>query len=106
MPAVVEFWRTLGLRPWDATGDPAGPVYNYGAALTLGGYPITTLQEATALSVYANLGVYHPAEALLTVTDVKGKVLYQANPDATKRLAIDPGVAFIIGAILSLVFGH
>jgi len=112
VPAVVEFWRTLGLRPWDATGDPAGPVYNYGAALTLGGYPITTLQEVTALSVYANLGVYHPAEALLSVTDVKGKLLYQANPDATKRQAIDPGVAFIIGSILSddnnraLIFGH
>ena len=112
VPAVLEFWRNLGLHPWDPSGDPNGPVYNYGAALTLGGYPITTLQEVTALSVYANMGVYHPAEALLTVTDVHGQVLYQANPDATKRQAIDPGVAFIIASILSddnnraLIFGH
>jgi membrane peptidoglycan carboxypeptidase len=112
VPAVLDFWRNLGLRPWDASGDPNGPVYNYGAALTLGGYPITTLQEVNALSVYADMGVYHPAEALLSVTDVHGQALYQANPDASKRQAIDPGVAFIIASILSddnnraLIFGH
>ena len=112
VPAVLDFWRNLGLRPWDASGDPNGPVYNYGAALTLGGYPITTLQEVNALSVYANMGVYHPAEALLSVTDVHGQALYQANPEASKRQAIDPGVAFIIASILSddnnraLIFGH
>jgi membrane peptidoglycan carboxypeptidase len=112
VPAVVEFWRNLGLRPWDPYNDPNGPVYNYGAALTLGGYPITTLQEVTALSVYANMGVSHPPEALLSVTDVRGKVLYQANPEATKRQALDPGVAFIMAAIMSddnnraLIFGR
>ncbi len=112
VPAVVEFWRNLGLRPWDPYNDPNGPVYNYGAALTLGGYPITTLQEVTALSVYANMGVSHPPEALLSVSDVRGKVLYQANPEATKRQALDPGVAFIMAAIMSddnnraLIFGR
>jgi membrane peptidoglycan carboxypeptidase len=112
VPAVVEFWRNLGLRPWDPYNDPNGPVYNYGAALTLGGYPITTLQEVTALSVYANMGVSHPPEALLSVTDVRGKVLYQTNAEATKRQALDPGVAFIMAAIMSddnnraLIFGR
>jgi membrane peptidoglycan carboxypeptidase len=112
VPAVVEFWRSLGLRPWDVNHDPNGPVYNYGAALTLGGYAITTLQEAEAFATYAALGVYHEPEAILKVTDARGKVLYQANPDASKKQVIDPGVAYIMGVIMSddnnraMIFGR
>lgn len=112
VPAVVEFWRQMGLRPLDFSGNANGPVFNYGASLTLGGAGITTLQEADAFATYAALGVYHEPEAILKVTDARGKVLYQANPDATKKQAIDPGVAYIMGAIMSddnnraMIFGR
>jgi penicillin-binding protein 1A len=111
VPAVVEFWRNLGMKPLDFNGDPNGSLYNYGASLTLGGAGITTLQEVTAYATYADLGVRHDPEAILQVTDAHGKVLYQADPASTARQAIDPGVAYIMGAIMSddsnraLIFG-
>src|SRR6202022_3432284 len=46
------------------------------------------------------------------VTDARGKLLYQADPNRNSRQALDPGVAFIISSILgddnnrSLVFGR
>ena len=101
VPAVVEFWRSVGLRPLDFNGDPNGSLYNYGASLTLGGAGITTLQEVTGYATYADLGVRHDPEAILQVTDARGKVLYQADPAASARQVIDPGVAYIIGAIMS-----
>lgn len=112
VPAVVEFWRSVGLRPLDFNGDPSGPVYNYGASLTLGGAGVTVLQETMGYATYADLGVRHDPEAILQVTDAHGKVLYQADPNASARQAIDPGVAFIMGAIMSddnnraLIFGR
>jgi membrane peptidoglycan carboxypeptidase len=119
VPAVVQWWRNLGINPRIAHQGTDGlyfyatddSVYNYGASLTLGGYPITMLEEVTGLSVYANLGVKHDPEAILGITDLKGKPLYVANPDANKRQAIDPGVAFIMASIMSddqnrcLIFG-
>jgi membrane peptidoglycan carboxypeptidase len=100
VPAVVDFFRQMGLRPLSG-GSADAPDTAYGPSLTLGGYPITLLQEVTALSAYANLGVYHDPEAILQVTDVKGQVLYQADPNKGAHKAVEPGVAFIIGAILS-----
>jgi membrane peptidoglycan carboxypeptidase len=100
VPAVLTYMRNLGLFP-QSNGDPNAPLQNYGPSLTLGGYPTRMIDQVTALSVYADMGVYHPAEAILQVTDSKGTVLYKANPDANKRQAIDPGVAFIMGAIMS-----
>jgi membrane peptidoglycan carboxypeptidase len=102
--------RNMGLYP-EANGDPNAPLQNYGPSVTLGGYPITILEQVTALSVYADMGVYHPAEAILSVADSKGHILYQANPDAARRQAVDPGVAFIMASIMSddnnraLIFG-
>src|SRR5690349_24075266 len=57
------------------------------------------------------MGVYHTPQAVLTVTDSHGAVLYQDHPDQRARLAIDPGVAFIMAQIMSddqnrcLIFG-
>src|SRR5262249_60144689 len=68
--------------------------------------------EWGALSVLANLGIYHKPEAILQVTDLKGQVVYQADPNRGARQVMDPGVAFIIDAILNddnnraPIFGH
>jgi membrane peptidoglycan carboxypeptidase len=105
VPATVEFMRNLGIYP--RAGCPEGhcdrnaSVYDYGAAVTLGGYPITLLEEVNGLSTYAAMGVYHQPEAILSVTDVKGDVLYQADAQRGARQAIDPGVAFVMASIMS-----
>jgi len=119
VPAVVAFMRNLGLQPrlghlnadgsaYYTTNDS---VYSFGPSLTLGGYPMTLLEQVGALSTYADLGVYHRPEAILQVTDLKGHVLYQADPNRGARQALDPGVAFIMSQIMSndknraLIFG-
>jgi membrane peptidoglycan carboxypeptidase len=110
---LVDFYRNMGLKPRQADGSVSGPSNGYGPSLTLGGYPITLLQHASGLSVFANLGTSHQPEAILSVTDAKGKQLYQADPNrGANAKALDPGVAFIISSILaddnnrSLVFGR
>jgi membrane peptidoglycan carboxypeptidase len=105
VPAVVDFFRQMGMNP--RTRDNNGnyhtdsPETSYSASLTLGGFPITLLEEVTALSAYADMGIYHPAEAILQVTGPRGVAPYQADPNRGVRQAVDAGVAFIIASILS-----
>jgi penicillin-binding protein 1A len=107
VPAVADFYRQMGMLPRVPDPNVPGKLYtdtptsSYGASLTLGGYSITLLEEVSALSAYADLGLYHQPEAILQVTDQKGTVRYQADPTRKARQAVDPGVAYIIGAILS-----
>jgi penicillin-binding protein 1A len=111
VPQTVDFYRQFGLTPQDFDHNPNGPENKYGASLTLGSSAITLLQHVAGISVFANMGAYHRPEAILQVADVKGKVLYQADPNRNRRQAIEPGVAYIINSILgddnnrSLVFG-
>jgi membrane peptidoglycan carboxypeptidase len=111
VPQAVDYYRQFGLTPLDFSGNPGGAESSYGASLTLGGSAITLLQHVAGISVFADMGVYHKPEAILQVSDVKGKALYQADPGRGRRQAIEPGVAFIISSILgddnnrSLVFG-
>ena len=104
VPAVVEFERNLGLfpeAPVSDHNDAKAPLGAYGPSLTLGGYPVKILDEAHALATLANLGVYHDLESVLTVKDARGKILFQANPEASRRQAVDPGVAFITAQVMS-----
>jgi membrane peptidoglycan carboxypeptidase len=101
VPAMVDFWRKLGLHPRDSTGNVNAPLSAYGPSTTLGGAPVTLLSEAAAYATLATLGTYHPPEAILQVTDVKGRVLYQADPNKDARQVLDPGVAFIVAQMIS-----
>jgi membrane peptidoglycan carboxypeptidase len=101
IPQVVDFFRQLGMRPQSGDTPWDAPNTAYGPSLTLGGYSITLLQEVTALSAYANMGLYHPPEAILEVRDLKGHVLYQADPNRGLKQVVDPGVAYIMAAIMS-----
>jgi membrane peptidoglycan carboxypeptidase len=115
VPAVLSWMRNLGVVPRyvnpDSSYNPTAPLDEYGPSLTLGGYPITLLEHANGIATYADMGVYHTPQAVLTVTDSHGSVLYQDHPDQRARLAIDPGVAFIMAQIMSddqnrcLIFG-
>ena len=97
--------RNLGVDPRyvnpDGSYSPLAPMDEYGPSLTLGGYPITLLEHANGIATYADMGVYHTPQAVETVTDSHGQVLYQDHPDQRARLAIDPGVAFIMAQTMA-----
>ena len=105
LPAVVDVLRQLGLTPRLADGSQTGavnaPDTSYGPSLVLGGYPVTVLEEVSALSALADLGVARRPEAILRVTDPGGHVLYQADPHRGARPVLDPGVAYITDQALS-----
>jgi membrane peptidoglycan carboxypeptidase len=104
VPAEVDFYRQMGMLP--RTQDSSyhyhtdSPETSYSASLTLGGFPITLLEEVSAYSAYADMGIYHAPEAILQVTGPRGVAPYQADPNRGVRQAVDPGVAFIIASIL------
>jgi len=109
VPSVLAWMRNLGVNPRFIKANPDGsytsdsnaPPDEYGPSLTLGGYPITLLEHVAGISVYADMGVYHTPEAIRQVTDSHGNVLYQTNADQRSRLAIDPGVAYIMAQIMA-----
>ena len=107
---LVQYMRNLGVQPrLNGPNNPDGsptyitdaPLDSYGPSVALGGYPYTMLEHAEGLAVYADNGVYHSPEAIQTVTDARGNVLYHTNPDARARQAIDPGLAFIMAQVMS-----
>src|SRR6202162_2914853 len=120
VPAVLSYMRNLNVRPRYVIANPDGsfggydanaPADEYGPSLTLGGYPITLMEHVSGIATYADMGVYHSPEAILSVTDSRGQPLYQTHPDQRARPALDPGVAFIMAQIMSddqnrcLIFG-
>ena len=115
VPAVLSWMRNLGVDPRyvnpDGTYNPQAPPDEYGPSLTLGGYPITLLEHVEGIATYADYGIYHSPNAVLTVSDSHGNVLYTDHPDQRARQAIDPGVAYIMAQIMSddqnrcLIFG-
>ena len=105
VPAVLSWMRNLGVTPRyinpDGAYNATAPGDQYGPSLTLGGYPITLLEHVEGIATYADMGVYHSPQAVLTVSDSRGTVLYQDHPDQRARLAIDPVVAFIMAQIMA-----
>jgi membrane peptidoglycan carboxypeptidase len=104
VPAVVQFMRNVGMypeAPVDGRLDANAPLANYGPALTLGGYPVKLVDEAHGLATIANMGVYHDLASILTVKDAHGRLLYQSNPDASRRQAVDPGVTYVTAQVMS-----
>jgi len=100
---VVELARRMGAPPYK---NPSGgryvlddPATSYGPSLTLGGYAETPLQMVTGVSVLADRGVAHDAEAILAVRSAGGRQVYAAG--GSGRQVIDPGTAFIVGQMLS-----
>jgi membrane peptidoglycan carboxypeptidase len=105
VPAVLSYMRNLGVLPRyiapNGKYDTKAAAALYGPSLTLGGYPITLLEHVNGIATYADLGVYHTPEAVLSVTDSHGQVLYATHPNQRARAALDPGVAYIMGKIMS-----
>ena len=105
VPAVLSWMRSLGVDPRyvnpDGGYNATAPADEYGPSLTLGGYPITLLEHVEGIATYADMGVYHSPQAILSVTDSHGKELYRDHPDQRARLAIDPAVAYIMAQIMA-----
>ena len=106
VPAVLTYMRNLGVNPLVPIPDQngqyrVGNLDEYGPSLTLGGYPITLLEHVSGISVYADQGVYHSPEAILSVTDSHGQSLYKTHAELRARPALSPAVAFIMAQIMS-----
>jgi membrane peptidoglycan carboxypeptidase len=105
VPAVVNYMRSLGVQPRyinpNGAYDTKAPGATYGPSLTLGGYPITLLEHVGGMATYADMGVYHTPESILSVTDSHAQVLYATHANQRARQAIDPGVAFIMAQVMS-----
>ena len=98
------------INPSDGSYNATAPSDEYGPSLTLGGYPITLLEHVDGIATYADKGVYHSPQGILSVSDSTG-VIWKDQPEQRARLAIDPDVAYIMAQIMSddqnrcLIFG-
>lgn len=105
VPSVLSWMRSMGVEPRlplkDGTYNANAQPDQYGPSLTLGGYPITLLEHIEGIATYADMGVYHSPQAILSVSDSTGKELYKDHPDQRARLAIDPAVAYIMAQIMA-----
>ena len=105
VPAVLTYMRNLGvlpryIEPNGKFNTKASPAV-YGPSLTLGGYPITLLEHVGGMATYADMGVYHTPESVLSVTDSHGQALYVTHANQRARSAVDPGVAYIMAQIMA-----
>jgi membrane peptidoglycan carboxypeptidase len=84
-----------------AYSDPHDPSV-FGAALTLGAYGETVLQQATGAATLADMGVYHQPFGIARVVTNEGKEIQpQWDPNKSAKQVLDPRVAFIMAQILS-----
>jgi membrane peptidoglycan carboxypeptidase len=93
----IDFARDMGITTFS---DPS----QYGLSLTLGGGEVRPYDMATAFGVFANKGIKQPLIAITKVTDWKGKVLEENNPESLKltgQRVLDPNVSFLISHTLS-----
>jgi penicillin-binding protein 1C len=94
--AVMQQAYNMGISNWDPTPQAISQV---GLSLVLGGRETTLLDETTAYGVFATGGIRHDPVSILKVTDSKGNVLYQYQPDAGKR-ELPQDITFLISHIL------
>ncbi len=95
--AMLATASAMGISTFDSPD-------RYGLSLTLGGGEVTMTDMTQAFGVFANGGYKIPLQAILKVTDNKGKVLEEFKPLESPIFStkvLDPGVAFIISQILS-----
>jgi membrane peptidoglycan carboxypeptidase len=113
---VVDVARRVGApalytKDYVNYSDPHDPSL-FGAALTLGAYSETVLQQATGAATLADMGVYHQPFGIARIVTSQGKEIQpQWDPNKSAKQVLDPRVAFIMAQILSnnnnraMVFG-
>lgn len=95
IPAMVDLGKEMGIQSW---GDPS----QYGLSITLGGADVTMLDMARVYGTLANSGTEVELNPILSITDYKGDVVEQKDTSTIQQTTVlDPGIAFILGNILS-----
>lgn len=92
----IDFARDLGITTFN---DPS----QYGLSLTLGGGEVRPIDMATAFGTFANGGIKQPLTAITKVTDWKGNVLEEHDPQKFKlsgNRIIESSVAYLISHML------
>ncbi len=92
----IKFAGDLGITTFT---DPS----RYGLSLTLGGGEVRPYDMAEAYGTFANGGVRQPLMAITKVTDWKGAMLEEKDPQKIKltgNRVLDSSVAFLISHIL------
>jgi 1A family penicillin-binding protein len=92
VPDALKMAHDLGIT---TLNDPT----RYGLSLVIGGGETTLLDMTSAYSVFANEGVRHPYQSILSVTDSTGKELEKYEDKSYEVL--DPNIARILDDILS-----
>jgi hypothetical protein len=73
---------------------------DYGLSLTLGGGEVTLLDLTSAYATFANYGRKLPLVSISRITDYKGNVIYEREPNPGDQV-MRPEHAFLISSILS-----
>jgi 1A family penicillin-binding protein len=89
---VLELARRMGITTLTDTK-------NYGLSLALGGGAINLLEGTSAFSIFANDGVRNKPVSIRKITDSRGVVGYEFEPNMTR--VIDAQIARKINSILS-----
>ncbi|HBO16973.1 MAG: Penicillin-binding protein, 1A family [Candidatus Moranbacteria bacterium GW2011_GWE2_35_2-] len=89
---VLELAKRMGITTLTDTK-------NYGFSLALGGGAINLLEGTSAFSIFANDGVRNKPVSIRKITDSKGIVGYEFEPNMTR--VIDAQIARKINSILS-----
>lgn len=93
---AMQLAYDMGIEDWEPTDET---MKNVGLSLVLGGRETSLYNEMAAYSVFANQGIREDMVAILKVTDVKGKKLFEhEDRPGTKVLSED--IAFLISHIL------
>ncbi|PZR98249.1 MAG: penicillin-binding protein [Candidatus Chloroheliales bacterium] len=93
---VLDLAHAMGIK----TGLYRSPDW-YGLSLALGGGEVTLLEETDAYATFANGGRQVDATPILKMTDSRGQVIQQVDPNTKGTAVLDPGIAFQISSILS-----
>jgi 1A family penicillin-binding protein len=93
---VLDLAHAMGIK----TGLYRSPDW-YGLSLALGGGEVTLLEETDAYATFANGGRQVDATPILKMTDSRGQVIQQVDPNAKGASVLDPGIAYQITSILS-----
>ncbi len=95
LPTMMDLAKRMGITTW---GEPD----QYGLAITLGGAEVRMVDMATVFGVFANEGKRVELNPFLKITDTKGNIWEEKNPEnETGTSVLDAGIAFIVSDILA-----
>ncbi|MCL5409416.1 MAG: PBP1A family penicillin-binding protein [Patescibacteria group bacterium] len=93
IPQFLQTAQDLGITTLTDTN-------NYGLSLTLGAGDVTLLQMMGVYDTFAQAGVKHTPQAILTITNSKGIVIEDHSKDQGQQV-LTPQVAYLVTNILS-----